>query len=102
MVVTTDTYTYIGVVAEVLNEGLPRASYLVIGDKASRGFRERLQLTHTLVLFQSLLGLIMSIGFVAGASTFAKGFVPVEVRDMSVTYVRISAFSVLLRETSYR
>jgi hypothetical protein len=26
MVVTTDVYTYIGVVAEVLNEGLPRAS----------------------------------------------------------------------------
>ncbi|KAI4620646.1 uncharacterized protein J4E87_006971 [Alternaria ethzedia] len=39
MVVTTDTYTYIGVVAEVLNEGLPRAAYLVIGDKSSRGFR---------------------------------------------------------------
>jgi Na+-driven multidrug efflux pump len=93
MVVTTDTYTYIGVVAEVLNEGLPRASYLLIGDKANRGFRERLQLTHMLILFQSILGLIMSIGFVAGASTFAKGFVPAEVRDVSVTYVRISAFS---------
>ncbi|CAN9239545.1 unnamed protein product [Alternaria sp. RS040] len=101
MVVTTDTYTYIGVVAEVLNEGLPRASYLVIGDKASRGFRERLQLTHTLILFQSLLGLIMSIGFVAGASTFAKGFVPVEVRDVSVTYVRISAFSAFSSAVEY-
>jgi Na+-driven multidrug efflux pump len=93
MVVTTDTYTYIGVVAEVLNEGLPRTSYLVIGDRSSRGFRERLQLTHTLILFQSFLGLIMSIGFVAGASTFAQGFVPIEVRDVSSTYIRISAFS---------
>lgn len=27
MVVTTDVYTYIGVLAEVLNEGLPRAAW---------------------------------------------------------------------------
>ncbi|KAF1912861.1 hypothetical protein BDU57DRAFT_581114 [Ampelomyces quisqualis] len=101
MVVTTDTYTYIGVIAEVLNEGLPRASYLIIGDKANRTFRERLQLTHTLILFQSILGLVMSIGFVAGASTFATGFVPVEVRDVSVTYVRISAFSAFSSALEY-
>ncbi|UPX10272.1 uncharacterized protein EKO05_0000939 [Ascochyta rabiei] len=101
MVVTTDIYTYIGVVAEVLNEGLPRASYLIIGDTASRGFRERVQLAHTLIFFQSILGLIMSIGFVGGASTFAKGFVPVEVRDVSVTYVRISAFSAFSSAVEY-
>jgi Na+-driven multidrug efflux pump len=101
MVVTTDTYTYIGVVAEVLNEGLPRASYLIIGDKSNRSFRKRLQLTHTLIVFQSILGLIMSIGFVAGASTFAKGFVPVEVREASVTYVRISAFSAFSSAVEY-
>ena len=101
MVVTTDTYTYIGVVADILNEGLPRASYLIIGDKSNRSYRERLQLTHTLILFQSVLGLIMSIGFVAGASTFAKGFVPAEVRDASVTYVRISAFSAFSSAIEY-
>jgi Na+-driven multidrug efflux pump len=101
MVVTTDAYTYIGVVAEVLNEGLPRAAYLIIGDKMNRTFRERLQLTHTLILFQSILGFIMSIGFVAGASTFAMGFVPVEVRDVSVTYVRISAFSAFSSAIEY-
>ncbi|KAK1974857.1 hypothetical protein LZ30DRAFT_739286 [Colletotrichum cereale] len=93
MVVTTDAYTYIGVVAEVLNEGLPRAAWVIIGDKASRTIAQRLQLTHTLILFQSFMGLIMSLAFVAGAKTFAKGFVPVEVRDVSVTYVRIGAFS---------
>lgn len=95
LVVTTDVYTYIGVVAEVLNEGLPRAAWVVIGDKASRSLTRRLGLTHTLILVQAVLGLIMSIGFVAGASTFAKGFVPVEVREASLTYVRISAFSAL-------
>lgn len=54
MVVTTDVYTYIGVVAEVLNEGLPRASYLIIGDDAGRTVRERVQLSHILILFQSV------------------------------------------------
>ncbi|KAG8626754.1 hypothetical protein KVT40_005699 [Elsinoe batatas] len=101
MVVTTDAYTYIGVFAEVLNEGLPRASWLVIGDKASRSFRDRLQLTHTLMLFQSVLGLIMSIAFVAGASTFADAFVPTEVRAASVTYVRIAAFSAFSSAVEY-
>ena len=101
MVVTTDTYTYIGVVAEVLNEGLPRASYLIIGDKSSRTYHERVQLTHTLILFQSILGFIMSLCFVGGASTFAKGFVPVEVRDISVTYIRISAFSAFSSAVEY-
>lgn len=93
MVVTTDVYTYIGVFAEVLNEGLPRASWLVIGDRASRSLGERLGLAHTLILFQSVLGFVMSIGFLAGAARFADVFVPIEVRGASVTYVRISAFS---------
>ncbi|KAG7289862.1 hypothetical protein NEMBOFW57_006239 [Staphylotrichum longicolle] len=95
LVVTTDVYTYIGIVAEVLNEGLPRAAWVIIGDSASRPWTRRLGLTYTLILFQSVLGLIMSIGFLAGAATFAKGFVPIEVRDASLTYVRISAFSAL-------
>lgn len=101
MVVTTDSYTCIGVVAEVLNEGLPRASWLIIGDNALRSPRSRLQISHTLILFQSILGLIMSIAFVAGASTFADGFVPVEVRSASVTYVRISAFSAFSSAVEY-
>jgi hypothetical protein len=95
LIVTTDTYTYISTVAEVLNEGLPRAAWVIIGDKASRTLAQRLQLTHTLIIFQSILGLIMSVAFVAGAKTFAKGFVPIEVRDVSITYVRITSFSAL-------
>ena len=93
LVVTTDIYTYIGVFAEVLNEGLPRASWLVIGDHTSRSLGERLGLANTLILFQSILGFIMSVGFVAGAANFADVFVPVEVREASITYVRISAFT---------
>lgn len=94
-VVTTDVYTYIGVVAEVLNEGLPRAAWVIVGDKASRSLPQRLKLTHTLILFQSILGLIMSIGFVFAAPRFAQSFVPIEVRAASVKYVRISALSAL-------
>ena len=103
LVATTDVYTYIGVVAEVLNEGLPRAAWSVIGDKASRTLPQRLQLTHTLVLVQSVLGAVMSLAFLGGAGAFARGFVPSlpggggdgGVRDVSVVYVRIAAFSAL-------
>lgn len=95
MVVTTDVYTYVGTVAEVVNEGLPRAAWVVIGDASSRNPAERLQLTHTLVLFQAALGLVLSAALLGGAVTFARGFVPVEVRAASLRYVRISAFSAL-------
>ena len=95
LVVTTDVYTYIGVVAEVLNEGLPRAAWMVIGDKTSRTLKSRIGLAYTLVLFQACLGLVMSIVFASAASNFADSFVPIEVRDLSITYVRISSFSAL-------
>jgi hypothetical protein len=35
LVTTTDVYTYIGVVAEVSNEGLPRAAWNIIGEQKS-------------------------------------------------------------------
>lgn len=60
-----------------------------------KSWTQRLGLTRTLIRFQSVLGLIISIGSLAGAATFAKGFVPIEVRDTSLTHVRISAFSAL-------
>ena len=94
-VVTTDVYTYIGTVAEVLNEGLPRAAWVIIGDKSSRTLDSRFGLAYTLIAFQSVLGCIMSIVFVAAAQNFANAFVPVEVRQSSLTYVRISSFSAL-------
>ncbi|KAL4898831.1 hypothetical protein BDW74DRAFT_164378 [Aspergillus multicolor] len=93
LVVTTDVYTYIGTVAEVLNEGLPRAVWVTIADKEARSFKARLGLAHTLFIFQSILGLIMSIAFAAAARSFSSAFVPHDVREASITYVRISAFS---------
>ncbi|KAL9047502.1 MAG: hypothetical protein Q9206_006723 [Seirophora lacunosa] len=95
LVATTDTYTYIGVVAEVLNEGLPRAAWLIIGDASLRSWAARLRLAHTLILFQSLLGLLMSLIFVGAAHAFAQGFVPQASRGASITYVRLSAFVAL-------
>ena len=41
-----------------------------------------------------MLGLILSIIFVAAAEAFARGFVPEEIRDVSLTYVRITSFTV--------
>ncbi|KNG90634.1 hypothetical protein ANOM_001283 [Aspergillus nomiae NRRL 13137] len=92
-VVTTDVYTYIGTVAEVLNEGLPRAVWVTIADKEARSLESRLGLAHTLVIFQAFLGLILSIVFAAAAREFSSAFVPHEVREASIAYVRISAFS---------
>ncbi|KAI8948054.1 hypothetical protein F4801DRAFT_475093 [Xylaria longipes] len=95
MVVTTDVYTYLNTAAEAINEGLPRAAWVIIGDKASRSLAKRLQLTHTLILFQSVAGLILSIVFVSAASAVADSFVPSQVRQASLTYVRITSFTVL-------
>lgn len=95
MVATTDVYTYIGTVAEVLNEGLPRAVWVTIADKEARSFKERVGLAYTLIVFQSFLGSIMSIAFAAAAKQFADAFVPHDIREASITYVRISAFSAL-------
>ncbi|KAL1384739.1 hypothetical protein HDK64DRAFT_207646 [Phyllosticta capitalensis] len=97
LVATTDAYTYISTVAEVLNEGLPRASWLVIGNLSSRTLSQRLSLSYTLILFQSLLGLLMSIVILAAAPAFTAAFVPGAplTHAASVKYVRISAFSAL-------
>lgn len=95
MVATTDAYTYIGVVAEVLNEGLPRAAWNIIADKSNRTLAGRHGLSYTLITSQSILGLIMSIAFVAAAPQFANAFVPEASRALSLTYVRIAAFTTL-------
>ena len=93
MVATTDAYTYIGVIAEVLNEGLPRAAWNIIADRSNRSLTARHALSNTLIAVQTILGLIMSIAFVAAARNFADAFVPEESRSVSLNYVRIAAFS---------
>ncbi|KAL8764705.1 MAG: hypothetical protein Q9209_007916 [Squamulea sp. 1 TL-2023] len=95
LVATTDSYTYIGVVSEVVNEGLPRAAWLIIGDKSTRLFYARLGLAHTLILFQAVAGLVLSVIFISTARSFAEGFVPAGVRAASLTYVRLSSFAAL-------
>ncbi|RCI13925.1 hypothetical protein L249_8144 [Ophiocordyceps polyrhachis-furcata BCC 54312] len=94
MVATTDVFTYISVIAEVLNEGLPRASWSTIGDSSS-DLPRRLRLTHTLILTQSLLGLILSLIIFGNATRFASIFVPDHARRLSIIYVQISSFSAL-------
>ncbi|KAJ5780659.1 hypothetical protein N7457_005819, partial [Penicillium paradoxum] len=90
-VVTTDIYTYIGIIVEVLNEGLPRSAWLVIGDKSTRNMNSRLNLAYTMILVQSALGILMTVIFLATSKTLAAGFVPIEVRKTSITYVRLSS-----------
>lgn len=90
-VVTTDIYTYIGVVAEVLNEGLPRTAWLLIGDKTNRALSSRLSLSYTLIAIQTLLGLLMTLIFISTADRVAATWVPETVRASSLTYIRISS-----------
>ncbi|KAK1837886.1 hypothetical protein CCHR01_19493 [Colletotrichum chrysophilum] len=105
LVVTTDAYTSIGVVAEVLNEGLPCAAWVIIDDKACRPLTQRLQWTHTLVISQSVLGLIMSIFFVASAcapkvscrprsASEPPHVVPDVIDRLQATEIRFQAFGV--------
>lgn len=93
--VTTDVYTYIGVVTEVLNDGLPRAAWLIIGDRTTRTVASRLSLSYTLILVQTVLGAIMMIVFIAASNQLAAAFIPAQVRAASITYVQISSVSAL-------
>jgi Na+-driven multidrug efflux pump len=90
-VATTDIYTYIGVIVEVLNEGIPRSAWLIIGDKSTRNMNSRLNLAYTMILVQTALGILMTVIFLAASKSLASGFVPVEVRQASITYVRLSS-----------
>ncbi|PHH72042.1 hypothetical protein CDD80_4819 [Ophiocordyceps camponoti-rufipedis] len=95
MVVTIDVYIYISTLAEILNEGLPRASWSIIGNTSKRSSTERLAITKTLLLTQALLGLVVSLTLLIGAPSFARFFVPSEVRSRSIIFVQISSFSAL-------
>ncbi|KAL4761140.1 uncharacterized protein BDW70DRAFT_168210 [Aspergillus foveolatus] len=75
--------------------GLPRAVRVTIADTEARSLKARLGLAHSLMAFQALLGLLMSVIFVAAARQFASAFVPRDVRAASLTYIRVSAFSAL-------
>ncbi|KAL8642377.1 MAG: hypothetical protein Q9228_000930 [Teloschistes exilis] len=95
LVVTTDVYTYIGVIVEVLNDGLPRSAWLIIGDKSTRNLSSRLELSCTLILVQTFLGAIMMIIFISSSERLAGAFVPTEIRHASLKYVQISSVSAL-------
>ncbi|QKX61778.1 uncharacterized protein TRUGW13939_08934 [Talaromyces rugulosus] len=94
-VVTTDVYTYIGVIAQVLNDGLPRSAWLIIGDKSTRTTSSRLTLSYTMIVVQIALGALMMVLFLASSDKLAAAFVPEQVRQSSLTYVRISSVEAL-------
>ncbi|KAJ3181954.1 hypothetical protein HDU85_003472 [Gaertneriomyces sp. JEL0708] len=109
-VVTSDIYTYMGIFTEIINEGLSRVAYNVIGSiqddtdqegKPINRRTERLTLCHTLIAFQATAGLVLSLIFVSVAPQFASAFVPTEVREASIDYVRIASFSSLFGVIEY-
>lgn len=88
-------YTYIGVIAQVLNDGLPRSAWLIIGDKSTRTTSSRLTLSYTMIIVQTALGALMMVIFIASSDKLAAAFVPEQVRQSSLTYVRISSVEAL-------
>ncbi|RPB26904.1 hypothetical protein L211DRAFT_860885 [Terfezia boudieri ATCC MYA-4762] len=96
LVVATDTYAYMHVFVEILNEGLPKVSYLIIADKSSRSISSRIQISNTLIAFQATCGLALALSFFIFAQTFADVFIPAPVRSSSLTYIRIASCSALM------
>ncbi|PPQ83240.1 hypothetical protein CVT24_001351 [Panaeolus cyanescens] len=100
LVSTTDAYTYFSCIVEVLNEGLPRAAWSTIGrgdttKDSPQDLIHRLSLIYTLITVQSGCGFLLSVIFLFAAPGFVGAFVPGEVRDVSVKYLRILAFDAL-------
>ncbi|KAK4705213.1 hypothetical protein P7C70_g993, partial [Phenoliferia sp. Uapishka_3] len=98
-VATTDAYTYASIVVECFNEGLPRAAWNTVANDSLYSKEQRLSLVRTLVIIQSAIGLILSLSFIGAADSFVGNFVPGPVQDISVRYVRISAFGSGLAST---
>ncbi|KAJ6436796.1 putative 115 kDa protein in type-1 retrotransposable element R1DM [Purpureocillium lavendulum] len=77
--------------AEVINEGLPRAAWSTIATRPAGP--ARLSLAYALLLAQMFLGFILAIVLVSTSQSFTDIFVPEFARAKSITYVRISSFS---------
>lgn len=92
---TTDIYTYIGIIVEVLNEGLPRSAWLLIGDNATRSMRSRLNLACTMITATTALGFMAMLIFPSYPQSLTSAFVPTQVRHASITYVRLSSVQFL-------
>lgn len=90
-VVTTDVYTYIGVIVEVLNEGFPRSAWLLIGDNANRTMCSRLNLAWTMIAATAAQGFVVMVIFLSYPQSLASAFVPARIRQASITYVRLSS-----------
>ena len=74
---------------------MPRTAWSIIGDKSTRTTSARIGLAYTVITFQSVVGTILTLVFIASAEKLAAAFVPAVVRDTSLRYVRISSVEAL-------
>lgn len=100
-----------GVIVECFNEGLPRGVWWishsrpfdiladiqrsVTTNRTSLPIATRLTQVLTLITIQTILGLLITIAFIAAAPSFVGAFVPGEVQAVSVQYIRISSGSLM-------
>lgn len=79
----------------MINEGFFKTSWLIIDDKSSRIITSRINIFYNLIIFQTTLSVLLFMIFVFAASSFADGFVSIEIKKTSLIYVRLSAFLTL-------
>ncbi|TVY82521.1 hypothetical protein LSUE1_G003878 [Lachnellula suecica] len=97
-VATTKLYTWMSVAGLVLNDGLPRAAWTVIGDDTTRSRHSRISLSYTLILFQVVFGIAVSGILMASAERNAvspSATVSGGMSKTSLAYVRYDAMSAL-------
>lgn len=66
-----------------------------IANHSTNTLGHRHSLSYTLILVQAIFGLILSLAFIGAAHSFVGNFVPGPVQQVSVSYVRIIAFTSL-------
>lgn len=91
LIATTTVYTYIGDIVDAFNNGLPRAAFHVIGNAQDYSPHERARQACSLIFVQAIIGLLLTIGSIAGARGLVQAFVPRDAWNASLEYVQLSA-----------
>lgn len=92
---TSNEFQCLDFTSKLLNEGVPRAAWIVIGDTASRTYSERLRLTHTLMLFQLVISFVVFLLFSMLADLFVTPGLSDENHGRTLAYVRLIAGSMI-------
>lgn len=92
-VALTGAWTYVGAISNVINEGLPRAAWRVVGDRNTYSTRQRYELALALISFISALAVLLTVLLLLSAPWLAENFVPRALRTDSILFIRLGSLS---------